>query len=523
MKLVSMEQMRLLDRRMIEDYDTPGEVLMEWAGLGVADVLQHMTEIVGFNNPFIRLIAGRGNNGGDAFAAARQLKEWGYGAEVWLAGLTSDIHGDALTHLSRARAAGVSLRELPSRQDWDHAAADLSTADILVDGILGTGLAGPARGAAVGAIQYINSRARDGLVLAIDIPSGLNADTGLADGEAVFADVTVTMGLPKLGFVEPCALEYVGCIEVVDLGMPEELIAEVVPDHDKELIHLSDLRGLFPRRPRASHKGDYGHVLMMGGARGYSGAITMAARAAGRSGAGLVTVVVPASIAPIVAIGAPEAMVMPAPETEIGSLSSEAWNAWSSQMDRFSAILLGPGLTRHEQSLALVRSVIRDCRTPLVLDADALSVIEGQPHWIEKASCPVVITPHPGEMAKLFVQRIDHVQKDRIGMALAAAKYTRATVVLKGAGTVVAAEGQPACINLTGNPGMATAGSGDVLAGILAGLLGQGIKPFDAARAAVYLHGRAGDLASWRRSQAGMLAGDLIDELPYAFRDVSMR
>jgi len=523
MKLVNTAQMRELDRRTIEEYGTPGEVLMDRAGRGVADITLRLIETTGFVSPFVLLLAGRGNNGGDAFTAARYLKEMGIRVEVWLAGSVNEVKGDALKHFSKLKAEKISFRELPTMQDWQDARKFRSGCDILVDGLLGTGSKGPARGPAVGAIQYINANAQDALVVAIDIPSGLNADTGVAEGEAVIADITVTMGLPKIGLTEMAALDYVGCVEVVDIGIPEEYIAEIKSEEDREMIYLTDLKSHFPRRRRATHKGDYGHVLLIGGARGYTGAIIMAAKAALRSGAGLVTVMVPKSIAPTVSAASSEAMVIGEQETEHGSLSPEIWMNWKASIDEYDAILIGPGLTRHESSLLLVRHVIRDCSAPLVLDADAISVLEGQPHWVEKADCPVVITPHPGELAALFSQSIEEIQSDRLGVAAAAAKFTAATVVLKGAGTIVAKADRPLNINMTGNPGMATGGSGDVLAGMIVGLLGQKIDPFEAARAAVYLHGRAGDMAARRKSQAGIIAGDLIEEIPYAFRDITLR
>jgi NAD(P)H-hydrate epimerase len=421
------------------------------------------------------------------------------------------------------KKAGITLRELPTKEDWDEAAKEKGWADIVVDGVLGTGGQGPARGPAVGAIQYINAQSGEALVVAVDIPSGLDGDTGAAGGAVVRADVTVAIGLPKRGLLEPAALDYVGCLEVVDIGIPADFIGQMDLEPDRELIHWSDLKPLFPPRARAAHKGDFGHVLLMGGARGYSGAIALAARAALRSGVGLVTVLTPAGVAPVVAGASLESMVMAGAETGIGSLSAENWAEWRTRADSFDALLVGPGLTRHADSLSLVRNIIRECGVPFVLDADALSVLEGQPHWIERAKCPAVITPHPGEMARLFTQEVAEVQRDRCGVALAASRFTRATVVLKGAGTVVAQDGKPVHINMTGNPGMATGGSGDVLAGLLAGLLAQRLQPFDAARAAVYLHGRAGDMAAWRKSQAGIVAGDLVEELPYAFRDLTLR
>ena len=522
MKLISVAQMREIERRAMEEFTIGGEELMDRAGEGLAEVVERLAEAAGFQQPFVHLIAGRGNNGGDACAAAYYLKQHDVDVELWLAGAKSDIQGDALKQLSRARQAEVPLVELPTMEDWDRAHA--LGADIVVDGVLGIGASGPARGPAVGAIQYINACAREALVVALDVPSGLDADTGRAEGEAVRADVTATIGLPKLGLVETSALEYVGTLEVVDIGIPPALAAEFPSETERELIFRTDCQALLPRRPRAAHKGRFGHVLLLGGARGYAGAITLAARAASRAGAGLVSVVTPISIAPIVAGAALESMVHGAEETELGSLAADTWKNYCKPLEEnLSAVLIGPGLTREPESLALVRYVLRSCDAPLVLDADALSVLAGQPDWLNKARSPVVITPHPGELAALFGQTVEEVQADRYGMALAAAKFANVTVVLKGAGTLVAEKGQPTAINLTGNPGMATGGAGDVLAGILTALLGQGLAPYDAARLAVYLHGRAGDMVAWRKSQAGLIAGDLVDELPFAFRDISVR
>ena len=523
MRLVTTAQMRELDRRTIEEAGTSGEILMDRAGFGVADAVSRLSSSINFNDALIHIIAGRGNNGGDAFATARQLKEMGFDVAVWLACAANEIKDDALKHFSRMKAAQVSVDELPTKEDWDEARNAPYTTDIIVDGVLGIGSTGPARGPAAGAIEYINAQCRDAFVVSIDIPSGLNADSGVAEGAAVHADITVTMGLPKRGLVESSALDYVGTIEVVDIGIPFDFIAHLPPDDAKELIYLHDLKPMFPRRLRDSHKGNYGHVLLIGGAKSYAGAIAMAARAAVRSGAGLVTVLAPESIVPIVAAACLESMVVGGRETVKGSLSAEVWPEWRNRIDDFDAVLIGPGLTRHDESLALVRRVIRECTVPLVLDADAISVLEGQPEWVEKAHCPVVMTPHPGELSRLFSEDIEKVQKDRWGVALAASKFTRATVILKGAGTVVAQDGKPLAINMTGNPGMATGGTGDVLAGLLTGLLGHGLAPYDAARAAVYLHGRAGDMAAWRKTQAGIVAGDVIEEIPFVFRDVTLR
>ncbi len=523
MKLVTGEQMRELDRRTIEEYGTPGAELMDRAGACVAERVQQMAAASGLADPVIQLIAGRGNNGGDAFAAARYLKEHGHAVDVWLAGSADQVRGDARTHMMRMQATGASVQELATLDDWKDAKEFMPPGDIIVDGLLGIGVKGPARGPVAGAIAYIRNHAADALVVAIDVPSGLDADTGQAEGEVVQADLTVTMGLPKCGLIETDALDYVGDLEVADIGFPDELVEQVPADTERAVIHERDLFSLFERRKRSTHKGDYGRVLILAGSRSYSGAAVLAACAALRSGAGLVTAWVPEGIVSTVAVGAPELIVRGTPETEAGSAASALWSEWSDEFNAFDAALVGPGLTRHEETAALVERIVKESRIPLVLDADAVSVLAGKMDVLAAAECPLVLTPHPGEFAALVGGTVDQIQADRIRSARSAAQSCKATIVLKGANTVVAGPEPPAWINLSGNPGMATAGTGDVLGGVLVSLIGQGFAPFDAARAAVALHGWAGDHAAWRLAQAGIIASDVIEELPYAFKTVSMR
>ncbi|MBM4144109.1 MAG: NAD(P)H-hydrate dehydratase [Lentisphaerae bacterium] len=521
MKVVTTAQMRELDRRTIEEFDVSGEVLMDRAGAGVAETVRFLARAAGMDRPSALLIAGRGNNGGDAFVAARHLAAAGLEVETWLAGEAAEVRGDALRHLSRMKSAGVTLRELPTADEWDRALDSLRDVDIVVDGVLGTGISGPARGPAAGAIQYINALAEESLVVSIDIPSGLNSDTGEAPGGAVTADVTATMGLPKTGLLAPAALDRVGNVEVVDIGLPWELTDAV--ECELELITSQDLRGIVPRRARSAHKGLFGHVLVVAGAPGFAGAAALACRAASRSGAGLVSALTPAGIAAVVAGLAPEAMVHAGAATAEGNLAAGALEAWGRDLSAFSAVLVGPGLTAHPDTLGLLKFLLARCACPLVVDADALNVCDGQPQILADAAGPVVATPHPGEMGRLLGCPAAGVQGDRIGAARRAAAVTGAYIVLKGAGTVVTgAQGRPH-VNLCGNPGMATGGTGDVLAGLLAGLLAQGIAPFDAARLAVYLHARAGDDAAWRGSQAGLIASDIVAELPHALRDILAR
>ncbi len=523
MKIVTTEQMRELDRRTIAERGITGEELMDRAGAEVAAAVRYLAGISRYEETPVLLVAGRGNNGGDAFVAARHLKDDGVDVEVWLAGEADAVSGDALKHLSRMKSASIPLRELPTKRDWEDVleSGEGGGGGIIVDGVLGIGISGPARGPAAGAICYINALAKRNLIVSIDVPSGMNADTGEAEGDVVTADMTVTMGLPKCGLIEPRAINHVGALEVADIGIPPALYRHI--ESGKELITASDLRGLIARRPRNAHKGMFGHVLIIGGARGYAGAIAMACESALRSGVGLVTAMVPAGIAPIVAGIVPEAMVHSGLEIENGSLSADCLSRWGRGINDFDAVAIGPGMTAHEQSRILVEWILAECRKPLVIDADALNVCAGRIEFIRKANCPIILTPHPGEMARLMATESAAIQSDRFKWARKAAEDTHATVVLKGAGTVVAAKDTPLHISLTGNPGMATGGMGDVLCGLIAGLAAQNLKPFDAARMGVYLHGRAGDNVAWHSSQAGMIAGDVIEELPTVLRELTIR
>ena len=283
MKLTTAAQMRDLERRTIEEAQIKGEELMERAGFGVADIVRRLAEVSGFFNATVHLIAGRGNNGGDAFCVARHLKEAGFTVEVWMAGRLNQATGDAFTHYQKMKQAGIKAYDLPAMEDWEDAIRQPFFSDIIVDGVLGTGLTGPARGPAAGAIRYINAQSQESLVVSIDVPSGLNADTGRADGDAVHADITATVGLPKLGLLSPDAAEHVGALDVVDIGLPADFLADLDFETEDELIHATDLKSLFRRRPRTSHKGDFGHLLVLAGAVGKTGAATLCSEAALRA------------------------------------------------------------------------------------------------------------------------------------------------------------------------------------------------------------------------------------------------
>ncbi len=521
MKAVSSERMRALDRQAIEEQGVSGELLMERAGRGVADSVARIIELLGGLPPPVRCVAGGGNNGGDAFVAARCLSERGFDVDVCIATPASKISGVARVHFDKLVTAGVPVREMTKVEEWDDFAVRERYCGIVVDGLLGTGSMGAPRGAFAGAVRYINAISRGGLVVAIDLPSGMDADSGIADGDVVFADVTVTMALPKQGLLTTAAAEYVGRIEVVDIGLASD--SDDVSAGGADLVSVVDVANTLPRRKCVSHKGLYGKVLVIAGSAGYSGAATLAAQGALRGGAGLVTALVPRCIANVVAASTPELMVKVAPETEYGALDSNVWNYLKHRIDEFDAVVVGPGLTRSDDIVKLMRNILRDCRVPLVVDADAIAVMEGGVNWFARCYAPLVITPHPGEMAILLTESIEEVQRDRRATARRVAELTGTTVVLKGVGTCIATNEHLLCVNMTGNPGMATAGSGDVLAGMVAVFMAQGIDPHDAACAAVFIHGRAGDRAAVRLSEAGMTAGDLLTELPYVFREICGR
>ncbi len=523
MRVATAEQMRALDARTIAEAGIPGEVLMERAGAAVARAVRRMADHAGLPQRCL-LIAGKGNNGGDAFAAARHLRQTGFAATVWTACAIRDLTGDARIHFQRMTETGIAAEERATEAAWQPSGAEFE-ADafgIVVDAVLGTGLSGSARGVAACAIEWIKAASRFRPVVAADIPSGLQADTGTAEGPVVRADATVTFGCAKRGFLVPTALEYTGTVEIADIGIPDAYL-DALPS-DCEMIADGETRNLLRPFPRQAHKGSRGHALIVAGSRGRAGAAGLAARAALRSGAGLVTVLTARGVAPLVAAWAPEAMVHPGAETDAGALAKDACLPDGKDWNDFSAVLIGPGLGVGPDTLAWVERALAQSAIPSVLDADALTLCARNPGLISAAGLTATVTPHPGEMARLLDVSAREVQNDRMGMALRMAREGRCVTVLKGAGTTVVPSGGGAPhVNLAGNPGMACGGTGDALAGVLVGLLAQGYEPFDAARVAAHAHGRAGDIAAWRQSQAGMTANDLIAALPDAWKELRGR
>ncbi|AKJ63396.1 bifunctional ADP-dependent NAD(P)H-hydrate dehydratase/NAD(P)H-hydrate epimerase [Kiritimatiella glycovorans] len=512
MKIVNTATMKELDRRTIEEAGVSGEELMERAGTGIARVAEEWRILGGLSAMSARLLAGGGNNGGDAFVAARVLRGMDWEVEVWATRPAGDYGGETAAHLRRMLDAGVPLRELTREEDWDEAERTAEPVDLLIDGLLGTGTKGAARGLPARAIRYLNAQRRTTMVLAIDIPSGMNGDTGEAEGVAVVADLTVTMALPKAGLLRPRAAAHTGRLDVVDIGIPASYVDEAAGEEGLEFVGREDIASVFPPpRPRAAQKGDFGKLLLVGGAVGMSGALVMAGRAALRGGAGLVTLRVPPEAYTAAAAAAPELMIHPSPEG----------GDWG--LGLYDVLLIGPGLGRSEESRLQVHHLLAERTGTAVVDADALHVLAGEPERIDGTRAATVITPHPGEAAKLLGCAPADIQQDRRAAARELAGRSGAVCILKGAGTLIARPDGALAVNMNGNPGMATGGSGDVLAGLLAALLGQGLDPWDAARAGVFLHGRAGDLAAAGQGEISATAPDLIEELPAALREFTPR
>lgn len=508
MIVVTAAEMRALDRWTIE-HGTAGPILMERAGAGATRVLR--ARLGRARRPVV-IVCGRGNNGGDGFVLARHLRRARIPVEVWLAAKPEEVRGDAAGMLAAWRRARGKIEDVSTTERVPALAARLAGASAVVDAIFGTGLNAPVTGVAAAIIDAINASGR--LVLAVDIASGLSADTGVPLGNAVRADVTATFAFAKVGQVLYPGADHTGELALVDIGIPDAAVEAIRPR--VMLLEKAHVGRLVKRRPRDAHKGTFGHVLVIAGSRGKTGAALLATGAAGRAGAGLVTLAAAGGLQPVLEGHVREAMTAALPDAGDGVAALDDGRAVDALLDGRAAVVCGPGLGLADETRTLVAHVVRRCRVPLVLDADGLNAVAGTGLLAERGG-PTIVTPHPGEMARLMESDTRTVQGDRLGAARTLAERAQVVVVLKGARTIIAAPDGTAAISPTGNPGMASGGTGDVLAGLLGGLLAQGLAPFDAAVLGVLAHGAAGDAVAARRGEMGLLAGDLIDELPPTF------
>jgi ADP-dependent NAD(P)H-hydrate dehydratase / NAD(P)H-hydrate epimerase len=513
MFIVTAAQMQEMDRRTIQEFGIPGRVLMECAGRGATRVFLERLYRPGSGR--VGILAGRGNNGGDGFVMARYLAQRNIEVTVFLLAGTADVKGDAAANLRLLEASGTPVIQVPDEHTFTARTKDLRHQHYWIDALLGTGLKSDVRGFFRRAIEFINASRRP--VLSVDIPSGLNADTGQPCGTCIRADATATFGFAKIGHVVHPGAAYCGRVSVIDIGIPPAMA--LTTGVRQNLIQGSSIRPILGHRAADAHKGRTGHVLVIAGSRGKTGAAAMAATSALRAGAGLVTLGAPESVNAVLESLLVEAMTIPLPDQGTGLLPEEAFDAVVRAADAKQALALGPGLGTASHTRNLTVRIIREIDLPMVIDADGLNNLVGHVDHLKNRKNATILTPHPGEMARLTGLSTAEIQLDRLAAARRLAEETRTHVVLKGARTVVAEPDGRAWINPTGNAGMAAGGMGDVLTGAIAGLLAQGCPASQACRAGVYLHGLAGDMLEQETSR-GYLATEVMNMLPRAVQRV---
>ncbi len=522
MKVVTAAEMRQIDQDTIEGIGIPGIVLMETAGSAIVRAIERHYPTC----QRIGIFAGKGNNGGDGIVIARQLAHVGRDVRLFLVSPPDSFTGEAQLNLQIAKNLGLRIEEIltgiafesDTSRDSNTFLNHIAGCELLVDAILGTGLRGDVRDPIATVINAINRLPIP--ILSVDLPSGLDADTGHPLGTCVRADRTVTIGLPKRGLLMHPGAELAGKLEVVDIGFPEQ----VVDAQDIKVNWTSATQAVqwMPPRPLSSHKGNYGRVLVVAGSIGMTGAAALASEAALRAGAGLVTLATPRHLNPILEGLLPEVMTLPLPETDAGSLAASATSAILEFAEKTKSILaIGPGLSQHPETVSFVHQLIRENQERgldlrMVIDADGLNALAQARETISLLDSEAVLTPHPGEMARLTNTAVSILEKDRIGTAQQFASKYGVTLVFKGAPTVTSDPNGNLWVNSTGNPGMATGGMGDVLTGIIAGLMAQGIPSESAAALGVYIHGLAGDIAAERLGMHGLTASDVLKAVPQA-------
>ncbi|NLK00872.1 MAG: NAD(P)H-hydrate dehydratase [Clostridia bacterium] len=516
MKLVTGEQMRRLDRKAMDEFGIPGLVLMENAGRGVGEVVKNY-----FNGRVeskrILIFAGKGNNGGDGFVVGRHLANCGADVKVFLLSPLEEVKGDALINLKILKKMDIPVDTISKHGDIHRISISLLHTDLVVDAIFGTGFLGKPPALIEEIICVLNDSSKP--IIAVDLPSGLMADTGKVEGSCIKAHRTCTFGFPKLGLYLHPGSQYSGEIDLVDISIPS-----VLAEKDNLPYNLIDEKLCsLPPRDSEGHKGTYGHVYIVGGSVGMSGAVGMASSAALRGGAGLVTACVPHSVGPITDSGLMEIMTTTIEGTGDGVFHGGSADIIADLVSNADAVVVGPGMSEKKPVDEMLLNLLPKITAPLVIDADALNIISENISIFSKLNTPAIITPYPGEMARLMGCGVPQIQGDRLGAALQASREWDVIVVLKGAGTIIAAPDGRAYLNNTGNPGMATAGMGDVLAGLIASFLGQGMGPLEAAAAGVYVHGKAGDRLIGKKGHRGMVAGDILKELPNVIVELERR
>lgn len=504
--LLTAKEMREADRQTIQDFGIPGLILMENAGLEVAKEVERY--LASSSDDFILILCGKGNNGGDGMVAARHLINRHVPVSAVLVGQSDDLKGDARIQYEILQKMHVPVHEIQSLTELE----PFSEAGCMVDALFGTGISGPVTGLAGEVIAWINQSPAH--VIAVDLPSGVNADTGACGGDCVRADATVTMAAMKRGLALPPGRDLAGEIIIADISAPEAVFESLPPAMVQ--VEVEDVRRMLPRRFPDGHKGTYGKIAVLAGSRGMTGAASLVSRATLRAGAGLTILGIPESLNPILETQSAEVMTLPLSETSDGSLSMKALPKIEKLLDWADILVLGPGLSTNPDTGELVRHLVKSVALPLVVDADGLNNLAGHVRRLKSRKASTIITPHCGELARLLTDSLEAVCNDRPDALNRIVGETGCVCVLKGSPALVKRPGGPIYVNSTGNDGLATAGAGDVLTGIIGGLLAQNSPPIESAIAGVYVHGHAADLFASEYSKRALIAGDLIDLLPEA-------
>ncbi len=509
MKLVTAQEIKTLDKTAMEQYAIPGLLLMENAAKAAADVALDMLEELSGTEAVV--FCGKGNNGGDGFGTARWLMNYGMRVKVLLVGASpEEIGGDAAKEMDMFRKAGGEMHRIGADADFEYAEAVCMETDLVIDALLGTGFHGELQGAELRICSMLQESGKT--ILSVDVPSGVDATNGMVAGGAVKADVTVTFGLIKTGLLLYPARDYAGRIVLADIGMPEKLISEC--GSRKYLLTADIVRDLLPVRFDNAHKGDAGKVVIAAGSTGFTGAAALCAAGAVKSGAGLVSLLTPAACREVLSIKLTEVMVHGLPELMpgvVGGNASEEMLSWAEKAD---IMAIGPGLGISETTADAILDFLKKTETPVVVDADALTALKDHLDILPKMSACKVLTPHPGEMARLLKKTAEEIDADRLTVAAECAAKWKAVVVLKGVPTVIGCPDGSVYVNTTGCSAMATGGSGDVLTGMIAALAAQGISLQEAALCGVYLHGMAGEIAA--DGTVGLAAGEIAVAIPAA-------
>ncbi len=512
MRIATAEDMRRIDREAVEKHGLTIQALMESAARAVLEVLE--VQVPSLPRKTFGVVCGPGNNGGDGLALARFLRKRKASVVVLFRGDPEDLREEPKRQFEKTKAARVPVIVLGDSAALSQAPALLGECDELVDALFGTGLSRAVEGLDRELIRLINASGKP--VTAVDLPSGLSADTGQVLGEAVQATRTITFGLPKPAFFTPNGSSRSGKWTVADIGFPKALL-----ESDNLVTRMTEARqvtAMLPTYDSSTHKGTRGRLVLVAGATGLTGAAALSAWAAQRIGAGLVTVACPASLNAILEVKLTEPMTAPVPEVEGGFLSAKAAPRVLALCSKVNAVVLGPGVGRHHETGRLMKELVLKLSVPMVVDADALNLLGGMTEVFRGARAPIVVTPHPGEAAGMLKTTIPDVESRRLAVAKQIAREYNVTVVLKGPFTVIAVPSGEVWINPTGSRALGTAGTGDVLSGVIGGLLAQRRSPRDAAVAGVFLHGWAGERVERRLGPDGILAGDLLPELPRVLR-----